>query len=116
MPNYAMNIYLLPLELCREIEKMMNSFWWGSKGNSSRGIIWMKWDRLCKPKNYGGFGFKNLHQFNIAMLGKQGWHLLTNPGTLVAKLFKARYYPQTFFTEAALGSNPSYVWRSILAA
>ena len=88
---------------------MMNFFWWGSKGNSSRGIIWMKWDRLCKPKNYGGIGFKNLHQFNIAMLGKQRWHLLTNLGTLVAKLFKPRYYPQTFLTEAALGSNPSYV-------
>ncbi|KAH9678675.1 putative reverse transcriptase/RNA-dependent DNA polymerase [Citrus sinensis] len=50
------------------------------------------------------------------MLGKQGWRLLTNPNTLVAHLFKARYYPNTSFAEAQLGSNPSYVWRSILAA
>ena len=27
MPNYAMNIYLLPIDLCRELERMMNSFW-----------------------------------------------------------------------------------------
>ena len=116
MPNYAMNIYVLPIDLCRELERMMNSFWWGSKGNGSGGIIWMKWDRLCKPKTYGVIGFKRLHFFNVAMLGKQGWCLLTNLNSLVAQLFKARYYPKTSFAEALLSSNPNYVWRSILAA
>ena len=76
----------------------------------------MRWDRLCKPKTHGGLGFKKLHQFNIAMLGKEGWRLLTNLNSHVARLFKARYYPKTAFLEASLGSNPSYVWRSILAA
>ncbi|KAH9705863.1 putative reverse transcriptase/RNA-dependent DNA polymerase [Citrus sinensis] len=28
MPNYVMNVYLLPLDLCKELEIMMNSFWW----------------------------------------------------------------------------------------
>ena len=116
MPNYAMNIFLLPLELCRELERMMNSFWWGKTRNGSGGIIWMRWDRLCKLKTHGGIGFKRLHLFNVAMLRKQGWRLLTNPNTLVARLFKTRYYPNTSFAEAQLGSNPSYVWRSILAA
>ncbi|KAH9726440.1 reverse transcriptase domain-containing protein [Citrus sinensis] len=116
LPIYAMNTYLLPMELCREIERMMNSFWWGRKGPGSGGIIWMKWDRMCKPKTHGGIGFKRLHMFNVAMLGKQGWRLLTNPNILVARLFKARYYPNTSFAEARLGNNPSYVWRSILTA
>ena len=39
LPIYAMNTYLLPMELCREIERMMNSFWWGRKGPGSGGII-----------------------------------------------------------------------------
>ena len=50
MPNYAMNIFLLPRELCRELEKMMNSFWWGRNQNGSRGINWINWERMCKPK------------------------------------------------------------------
>ena len=116
LPIYAMNTYLLPMELCREIERMMNSFWWGRTGPGNGGIIWMKWDRMCKPKTHGGIGFKRLHMFNVAMLGKQGWRLLTNPNILVARLFKARYYPNTSFAEARLGNNPSYVWRSILTA
>lgn len=29
---------------------------------------------------------------------------------------KARYYPQTDFLNATIGTNPSYNWRSILEA
>ena len=72
MPNYAINVYLIPLDLCKELEIMTNSFWWGSKRHGGgSGINWMKWERLCKPKDFGGIGFKQLHLFNIAMLGKQ---------------------------------------------
>ena len=42
IPNYAMNIYLLPVDLCKELEIMMNSFWWGTKRNGVRGIHWRR--------------------------------------------------------------------------
>lgn len=116
MPNYAMNVFLLPLDLCKELEVMMNSFWWGNKSGGGRGIPWMRWEQLCKPKDFGGIGFKQLHTFNISMLGKQVWKLITKPESFVAKLLKARYYPRTSVNEAKLGHNPSFVWRSILAA
>ena len=61
-------------------------------------------------------GFQKLHEFNVAMLGKQGWRLLSEMSSLVARVLKARYYPNTSFLKAKLGSNPSYVWRSIIAA
>ncbi|KAH9750457.1 reverse transcriptase domain-containing protein [Citrus sinensis] len=116
VPNFVMNIYLLPLELCKELEIMMNSFWWGNSRNHGRGINWMRWDALCKPKSAGGIGFKKLHAFNLAMLGKQGWKLMTKPNSLVAQILKARYYSRTSFAGATLGHNPSYAWRSIMAA
>ncbi|KAH9752558.1 putative reverse transcriptase/RNA-dependent DNA polymerase [Citrus sinensis] len=94
----------------------MNSFWWGSIHEGRGGIRWMKWNLLCKPKTTGGIGFKNLHAFNVAMLGKQVWKLLTNPESLLGQIFKARYFPRTSIVEAVLGHNPSFVWRSLLAA
>jgi len=30
-------------------------------------------------KVHGGMGFKDLSTFNLSMLGKQGWKLLTEP-------------------------------------
>lgn len=61
-------------------------------------------------------GFRNLRNFNLAFLGKQGWRLATRPNSLVAKIFKARYYPNGTFFNAELGNSPSYVWRSIWEA
>ncbi|XP_024042043.1 uncharacterized protein LOC112099165 [Citrus clementina] len=109
-------VYLLPLDLCKELETMMNSFWWGSRREGRCGIRWMKWNLLCKPKTTGGFSFKNLHDFNVAMLGKQVWKLLTNPESLIGQIFKTRYFPRTSIVEVVLGHNPSFVWRSLLAA
>ena len=54
LPNYVMNVFLLPHELCLELERMMNSFWWGGSNIGSRGIRWTSWDNLCVPKNFGG--------------------------------------------------------------
>ena len=116
IPMYVMSVFLLPISLCTELERMMNSFWWGQNGSSNRGIKWMSWDRICGHKMEGGLGFRKLHEFNLAMLGKQGCKLLSHPDSLVARIFKARYYPNTSFLEAKAGANPSFVWKSILAS
>ncbi|VFQ64050.1 unnamed protein product [Cuscuta campestris] len=42
--------------------------------------------------------------------------MLVNPDSIVARIFKARYYPKGDFLNAELGSSPSFVWRSILEA
>ena len=57
-------------------------------------------------------GFRNLQAFNLAMLAKQGWRLLMNPNSLVARVYKAKYYPHGDVLNASLGSRPSYAWRS----
>ncbi|XP_060972488.1 uncharacterized protein LOC115720321 [Cannabis sativa] len=116
LPTYAMSVFLLPLGTCKEIEKLMASFWWKTNSNKGRGIIWMSWDCLAIPKDEGGMGFRHLHDFNLAMLAKQDWRLLCNPNSLVAKVYKAKYFPHTDFLSAKLGNNPSFVWRSIWGA
>lgn len=58
-------------------------------------------------------GFRNLHLFNLAMLGKMGWRLLKEPDALVCKVLKAKYFPHGDFQSANLGSLPSFTWRSI---
>ena len=47
---------------------------------------------MCKSKLNGGMGFQNLQAFNLAGLAKQGWRLISNPNSLVAQIYKARYY------------------------
>ncbi|CAH9090795.1 unnamed protein product [Cuscuta europaea] len=83
--TYAMNVFLFPKELCAEIERIMNgtAYWWHGNDMTGRGIRWKSWQSLCKPKEKGGLGFRPLRYFNLAMLGKQAWRLITNPDSFV---------------------------------
>lgn len=76
----------------------------------------MSWDRLCNHKSIGGLGFKNFRDFNLAMLGKQGWRLMSKPESLVTKVYKVRYFPKGDFLESENGYNPSFIWRSLWKA
>jgi len=73
----------------------------------------MSWERLSTPKCFGGMGFKNLKAFNMAMIGKEAWKLVTSPNSLIIKLLKAKYYPRSDYFGAAADHNPSYVWRGL---
>ena len=55
---------------------------------------------MCRSKDEGGLGFKSMAQFNVALLAKKGWRILNNPNSLVAKVLKAKYYPQSNFLNA----------------
>ncbi|XP_037495366.1 uncharacterized mitochondrial protein AtMg00310-like [Jatropha curcas] len=107
LPNYLMSLFLLPKTLCTELERIMNRFLWGSGRNYSQGIHWLAWNKMAIPKVFGGLGFRKIHEFNIALLGKQGWKLMVNPDSLAARVLKAKYFPTCSFLEANLGSNPS---------
>ncbi|KAK6125621.1 hypothetical protein DH2020_040636 [Rehmannia glutinosa] len=89
------------------------SYWWGST-TENRKIHWASWRTLTTSKPLGGLGFKDLRIFNLAILGKQAWRLLTQPSSLLARVLQAKYYPGNSFMEAKLGHRPSWTWRSIL--
>jgi len=109
LPTYYMSCFMLSKGLCSKIEKSVCSFWWGTK----RKIHWTKNENLFKSKHMGDLGFKTLREFNYAMLAKQAWRFPTNPTSLIAKVFKAKYFPHSDVLQAPTGCNPSYAWRSI---
>jgi ribonuclease HI len=97
------------------MESQICNFWWGSNVDKKK-IHWVNWKKTCKAKSRGGIGFKDLRAFNEALLAKQGWRLTTNPDSLVAKIFKAKYYPNSSFLSAKHTHNSSFSWQSIQKA
>ena len=109
LPTYSMGVFLIPPLVLEELQKMLNSFWWGSRRERHRVIRWQRWERLRVRREEGRLGFRDLRMFNLVLLGKQGWNLLTKPHTLVARVFKEKYFPSGDYLTSNLGSNPSFV-------
>lgn len=91
----------------------MASFWW-DECDEKRKIHWLSWDKICMSKENRGLGFKDIEDFNQALLAKQAWRLLNDPNSLIARLYKGRYYANKDFIDCGKGYRPSYAWRSIL--
>ena len=115
IPTYTMSCFKIPDSLCDEMTSIIRNFWWG-QCKEERKMAWISCEKLCTPKACGGMGFKQLKQFNLAMLAKQRWRLQSRNDSLLYKVFKAKYFPGCDFVDASLGKKPSFAWRSILAA
>ena len=88
IPTYTMGVFQLLAKLCEELQALCARFWWGQIGNK-RKINWLSWEKLTRPKLEGGMGFKDLRQFNLAMLAKQGWRLLQDQESLLFRCLNA---------------------------
>ena len=60
--------------------------------------------------------FRDLRQFNNALLGKQVWQLRHETYILLHKVFKAKYFPTRSILDVEINPQSSYNWRSIMQA
>ena len=72
--TYVMRAYLLPKLFTVDLECMLNFYWWGTNG---KGVKWMRQEKLTVQKELGGMNFRDLFDFNLALLGKQGWRFIS---------------------------------------
>jgi hypothetical protein len=87
IPTYSMSVFLLPMSLYKDLNRMKQKFWWEHMANDSK-IHWMSWSKMGNSKATGGLGFRDLTMFNKALLAKQCWRLIQNPESLTARIFK----------------------------
>ena len=113
IPTYSMSCFRLPRGLCKHIDGLLRSFWWGSKEGKRR-TCWVAWKDMTKPKYMGGLGFRDIELFNLALLARQAWRILQEPSSLSARVLKAVYFPDGDFLEAQIGTSPSRIWRAIV--
>lgn len=57
-------------------------------------------------------GFRDLDNFNKALLAKYMWRVSNQPTSLVAQALKDKYFKDGNMMDVKLGPNPSFIRRS----
>ncbi|KAK5835930.1 hypothetical protein PVK06_011648 [Gossypium arboreum] len=73
-------------------------------------------DRMRYPKGMEGLGFRDLRRFNVALLGRQLWHLMNYKDTLCYKVLSAKDFPNGDVFHPKSMDKPSFTWQSIAKA
>ncbi|KAH1097854.1 hypothetical protein J1N35_014775 [Gossypium stocksii] len=89
--------------------------WWASN-EKSRCWAMMAWNRLCYPKGMEGMGFRDMHLFNLALLGRQVWRIVNFKDTLCFKVLSAKYFPEGDVFRPERCDKASFTWMSIAKA
>ncbi|KAG7588813.1 hypothetical protein ISN44_As07g011340 [Arabidopsis suecica] len=63
--------------------QVLMKFKWSNKREH-----WIAWDKMCHSKANEGIGFRNVDDYNTALLAKQLWRLITVLNSFFAKVFK----------------------------
>lgn len=69
LPLLYISFYKALKSVCKEITRIQVKFLQGWDREESK-IAWVKWKNVCKPKEEGGLGIKDIQRFNIVMLAK----------------------------------------------
>ncbi|GMN58960.1 hypothetical protein TIFTF001_028054 [Ficus carica] len=97
MPFYGMSTFLIPKEICKEMDRMVGKIWW--RGEVAEGRCWCprSCDSVCQPKVFGGLGFRRFHDINCALVAKLGWKLQVDGNSLWVKALRAKYITSSDF-------------------
>ncbi|GMI84866.1 hypothetical protein HRI_002155900 [Hibiscus trionum] len=115
LPQYIMSCYLLPQNIIDDMTSAIRRYWWSGKSNK-KGWHMLPWDQVCLPKSVGGMGFRDLNNFNIALLGKQLWRLICEPDSLLGQIYKFKYFPTGNILNASRPLRGSFAWQGLYNA
>ncbi|KAL2246377.1 UNVERIFIED_CONTAM: hypothetical protein Sindi_2905900 [Sesamum indicum] len=109
---YWASAFILPKKVTNEIEKRLRTFLW--KGTSTSGYAKVAWKDLCRPKEEGGLGFKDITLLNRALMAKKLCDIIRCDRTSiwVTWLYQGRLRDTSIWTIREHGG--SWGWRKLL--
>jgi hypothetical protein len=90
IPLFYLSFLKIPIKVWKKIVSIQRNFLWGGSSNKVK-VAWVKWSDVCRPKEEGGLGVRDLRLMNISLLTKWRWRLLVSRDLLWKSVLEAKY-------------------------
>jgi hypothetical protein len=89
LPVYWLSLVKIPSSILHRIQQLIAKFIWRG-ARKSTGFHLTKWKKIAKPKEYGGWGIRNLYWFTQSLAAKSCWRGIFRKG-LWNSVLKKKY-------------------------
>lgn len=112
---YHMSMYLLPKTTSDKLDKQRRTFLWqgGRRKGQKKKYHLIKWEIICKSKDKGGLGIKDIKKMNVSLLTKWWWKLETQSG-LWQDIVNAKYMQGMTVSSVKHRLTDSPVWSDLM--
>lgn len=69
IPIFYLSFLRMLVKVWRRLVRIQREFLWGEVGGG-RKINWVKWSKVCQPKEKGGLGIRDIRLVNLSLLAK----------------------------------------------
>jgi hypothetical protein len=90
IPIFYLSYMKMPNKVWKELVRIQRAFLWAGLSKANK-TCWVKWEVICRPKNEGGLGVRDLRLVNTSLLSKWRWKLLSRDDELWKEVVIARY-------------------------
>jgi hypothetical protein len=110
-----MSTVLFSRSFIEKINTIIERFWWAGVQEDQRTshIAYRSWEDICRSKQEGGLGIRDLHIVNKSLIIHSAWNVATKKYFLSVVL-KSKYHPHTSFWTAPNNTTKSIYWTYVL--
>ncbi|XP_062075642.1 uncharacterized protein LOC133779742 [Humulus lupulus] len=111
--NYWMNIFMLPQDVVRDIDRLCRNYLWGEKGSRSKFHL-ASCEFVYRPKAYGGLGFQERPVWNKVLIAKFLRAIYYKQVQLWVKWVNTIYLKGVPIRDYTLKQDDSWYWRKLI--
>ncbi|XP_026384091.1 uncharacterized protein LOC113279629 [Papaver somniferum] len=113
IPIFFFCTCLIPKTVLATIKRIQCSFWRGHEMDVKK-LHFINWEKICKSKDDGGLGIRDMEKVNKSLMCKLVWRFLNDKSSMWVQLLTAKYLKGSSFWNAKDVNHSSSTWRGML--